>query len=265
MTYLLHTTHAARCGSRAGLGITLVQYGFYLRTRAIQIAEGKLPDDGLSPLPGSIDDGSNSSGHSLWWSKPTNPVEEETRREWIRRGVSFFIRQTVSAQNVTAEHGTPTTLADLLASDDNGVVVPSAESISASTEWLAYVLMGIGWFILLSSVLSYWRVYRWGRQLVEAARRESERDETAGELNNQDQQNIPPVGFLSTIRRAFHNRSRRRSSTRQTREHSAEDWVIFPGRHRGEPQPPPLSDGERGNTSGEERILQNMRSVGLLA
>ena len=28
LTYLLHTTHAAKHGSRAGLGITLVQYGF---------------------------------------------------------------------------------------------------------------------------------------------------------------------------------------------------------------------------------------------
>ena len=31
LTYLLHTTHAAKNGSRAGLGITLVQYGFYMR------------------------------------------------------------------------------------------------------------------------------------------------------------------------------------------------------------------------------------------
>jgi len=31
LTYLLHTTHAAKNGSRAGLGITLVQYGFYLK------------------------------------------------------------------------------------------------------------------------------------------------------------------------------------------------------------------------------------------
>lgn len=30
LTYLLHTTHAAKNGSRAGLGLTLVQYGFYM-------------------------------------------------------------------------------------------------------------------------------------------------------------------------------------------------------------------------------------------
>jgi hypothetical protein len=31
LTYLLHTTHAARLGSRAGLGVTLIQYGFALK------------------------------------------------------------------------------------------------------------------------------------------------------------------------------------------------------------------------------------------
>ena len=33
VTYLLHTTHAAKYGSRAGLGLTLIQYGFYSRSR----------------------------------------------------------------------------------------------------------------------------------------------------------------------------------------------------------------------------------------
>ncbi|PCH42490.1 hypothetical protein WOLCODRAFT_120648 [Wolfiporia cocos MD-104 SS10] len=31
LTYLLHTTHAAKYGSRAGLGLTMIQYGFYSR------------------------------------------------------------------------------------------------------------------------------------------------------------------------------------------------------------------------------------------
>jgi len=31
VTYLLHTTHAARYGSRAGLGLTLIQYGLTAR------------------------------------------------------------------------------------------------------------------------------------------------------------------------------------------------------------------------------------------
>jgi len=31
LTYMLHTSHAAKNGSRAGLGVTFIQYGFYLR------------------------------------------------------------------------------------------------------------------------------------------------------------------------------------------------------------------------------------------
>jgi hypothetical protein len=31
LTYLLHITHSAKNGSRAGLGITLVQFGFMMR------------------------------------------------------------------------------------------------------------------------------------------------------------------------------------------------------------------------------------------
>lgn len=34
LTSILSTTHAAKFGSRCGLGITLIQYGFYIRTKA---------------------------------------------------------------------------------------------------------------------------------------------------------------------------------------------------------------------------------------
>ncbi|KAI9021707.1 hypothetical protein CLU79DRAFT_752875 [Phycomyces nitens] len=33
LTYLLHTSHASKQGSRAGLGVSMIQYGFYLRSR----------------------------------------------------------------------------------------------------------------------------------------------------------------------------------------------------------------------------------------
>ena len=49
LTYLLHTTHAAKFGSRAGLGITLIQYGWALRSRA---------ENSDFPIDPSQDDGS---------------------------------------------------------------------------------------------------------------------------------------------------------------------------------------------------------------
>lgn len=42
LTYLLHTTHAAKNGSRAGLGITLIQFGFSMRYASAKSA----PDPG---------------------------------------------------------------------------------------------------------------------------------------------------------------------------------------------------------------------------
>lgn len=42
-TYLLHTTHAAKYGSRVGLGLTLIQFGFYSRRQAEDDASDTLP------------------------------------------------------------------------------------------------------------------------------------------------------------------------------------------------------------------------------
>lgn len=53
LTYLLHTSHAARFGSRAGLGITLIQYGFTMRSRMDEAGKGDWdwsgPDGGVFP------------------------------------------------------------------------------------------------------------------------------------------------------------------------------------------------------------------------
>lgn len=48
LTYLLHTTHAAKNGSRAGLGITLVQYGFYMKSSG---SSSNLPNTNAPPPP----------------------------------------------------------------------------------------------------------------------------------------------------------------------------------------------------------------------
>jgi len=43
LTYLLASTHAARCGSRVGLGVILIQYGFYVRDSNGGAGESGLP------------------------------------------------------------------------------------------------------------------------------------------------------------------------------------------------------------------------------
>ncbi|KAM0551316.1 hypothetical protein ACHAPJ_008420 [Fusarium lateritium] len=101
LTYLLHSTHAAKNGSRAGLGITLIQYGFYMK--------GVSEDE---PPAMSGPDG---------YAAPSDPN-------------SHNFKQT----DVT--------------DDDLG-------SISGG-EWLGYVLMVIGWFLLIKSVAEFLRARR---------------------------------------------------------------------------------------------------------
>jgi len=40
----------------------------------------------------------------------------------------------------------------------------------ATTEWLSFFLMTIGWFILLTSLLGFWRVKRWERGIMASQR-----------------------------------------------------------------------------------------------
>lgn len=55
LTYLLHTTHAAKHGSRFGLGITLVQYGFQMRYSSSLDHPGSsdpsMPNGGADGMP----------------------------------------------------------------------------------------------------------------------------------------------------------------------------------------------------------------------
>lgn len=114
LTYLLHTTHAAKNGSRAGLGLTLVQYGFYMKGSS----ESRGPDPGTDqyippPDPNSHDFNPNSVG-----------------------------------DNAAAAVG---------AESQGG-----SDAISAITtsEWIAYILMIIGWFILIRAVSDFLRARR---------------------------------------------------------------------------------------------------------
>lgn len=97
LTFLLSTTHAAKQGSRAGFGVTLIQYGFYLRQQ----------DNGFHvPTEQSIDG------------------DEDSLRKRD-------------------------------AGDGNGIL----GSIPRS-EWVSMILIIVGWFLLVRSVVQYVRARR---------------------------------------------------------------------------------------------------------
>jgi hypothetical protein len=106
LTYLLHTSHAAKHGSRAGLGITLVQYGFQMRYAASggsvsDPSTPNVPSDGVPDHPNSHDFDPNKAG-----------------------------------------------------GDD------SSKTTITTADWLSYVLMIVGWFILIRAVSDFMRARR---------------------------------------------------------------------------------------------------------
>lgn len=106
LTYLLHTTHAAKNGSRAGLGITLIQYGFYMK------------------------------GSSTVLSPPTSDPNYTT------------------PPDPNSHDFDPNTVGKNADGNDN-----SQFDISGG-DWLAYILMIIGWFILIRSISDFIRARR---------------------------------------------------------------------------------------------------------
>jgi hypothetical protein len=115
LTYLLHTTHAAKNGSRAGLGITLIQYGFYMRNA-----------DASKPPP------TDASGSA--YVTPPDPNAHD------------FDPSQVAGAAAAATAG-----ADAASSGFSSIT---------SSEWLAYALMILGWFILIRAVSDFVKARR---------------------------------------------------------------------------------------------------------
>ena len=108
MTSVLASTHAARFGSRAGLGATLIQTGYYMTQQDNQVQEGDA------------------------WPPPSDASD---------------------APKVGTEAQAPSTTG-MMGDETNPV------QFSVVTQWLSFFLMAVGWLIVLSSILGFWRVKR---------------------------------------------------------------------------------------------------------
>ncbi|KAI0747441.1 hypothetical protein BC629DRAFT_1739861 [Irpex lacteus] len=132
LTYLLHTTHAAKLGSRAGLGVTLIQYGFAMRSRAEEWNREGVSGDNMD----------NIDGWPFASPEPTPTFETAAEAEEYYRNFNGTL-------------------------PNSGPIIPPSNVLGdATTEWLSFFLMTVGWFILLTSLLSFWRVKRWERGIL---------------------------------------------------------------------------------------------------
>lgn len=122
LTYLLHTTHAAKNGSRAGLGINLIQYGFYMK--------GSGSGTSTSPVDES----------SVQYEEPSDPNSHTFDPEQL-----------------------------------NGTGIQSGDSKNwnnlASSEWMAYILMIVGWFILIRAICDYIKARRHEQLVLQSPER----------------------------------------------------------------------------------------------
>lgn len=126
LTYLLHTTHAAKNGSRAGLGLTLVQYGFYMKGGS----ESQGSDDGAS-------DG---------YAPPSHPNSHN------------FDPNSVADNAAGAAEG-------------GGGGGGGASGAISTGEWISYVLMIVGWFILIRAISDFLRARRHEQLVLQSPQR----------------------------------------------------------------------------------------------
>lgn len=223
LTYLLHTTHAARLGSRAGLGITLIQYGFALRSRL----EGGIVED--------------NSWDETWKpgdDKPFPTAAEASSNDFYKGYNTSLAQSTVAEEQAT-----------LLVAD-------------ATTEWLSFFLMTVGWFILLTSLLGFWRVKRWERNIV-ASQQPASSDATRSVRFNLEQafglHGLPSGDFF---RQGFGLRTRQEDIEAQTEANTSEEVDENDAMLRSDdPQRAQLIVDLRSN---ERRLQNDLRAAGLL-
>ncbi|KAI6152156.1 hypothetical protein BKA82DRAFT_4107874 [Pisolithus tinctorius] len=127
LTWVMGTTHAARYGSRAGLGITLIQWGLALRSRLDEVGS---------------------------WNQPTFATAKEADEYY--QDTSRYNASSIEQPN--APSGSQTD--DFSWKGDVALTSPMA------TEWLSFFLMTAGWFLLLTSTLGFWRVKRWEKSIL---------------------------------------------------------------------------------------------------
>ena len=189
LTYVLHTTHAAKYGSRVGLGITLIQFGLNTRSKAEElISSGEFPSDPSDPTPNSganeDETAANNALKAFWgpgspWPATVNDPDQPVGSPPV------VLHNSHEAELFAAAHNT--TLSAMLG-------LPNAIDVGRANEYFSFLLMSIGWFLVLTSIGGWWRVKRFERGL-RSAQRNSEAAQAAANRGDTDP---PPLNIETT-------------------------------------------------------------------
>jgi hypothetical protein len=146
MTYLMHTTHAAKYGSRAGLGMTLIQYGIYSRQQVREQLES-ISEDPYG-LTGGVGQSANASEAAMF-----------ANGSW-----AYW-----TAASDGADGGNNGTFGYPWGKPPPAITPEMAESYAATRAWIAFFLMAFGWLVFVSSLYGFWRIKRFETSVRSAA------------------------------------------------------------------------------------------------
>lgn len=164
LTYVMHTTHAAKHGSRAGLGITLIFFALKLHKQGVALLrDGHYPHDwDIDPVTGEYKADLEAETmlqngiHISWPMSITNP--------WVSDNKTYTLNNLEEVKKFA--HSFNRTLMDFQR--------PPAVDVGRSYDWFSFILMICGWFLLFASIGGWIRVKRFEAKLLQA-QRESER------------------------------------------------------------------------------------------
>lgn len=228
LTYLLHTTHAARLGSRAGLGITLIQYGFALRARL------------------ESDENRWEETWRVGEDRPSFPSAAEASSS------DFYKNYNSSFSNNSSSSG--------LTDEQTSIVIADA-----TTEWLSFFLMTVGWFILLTSLLGFWRVKRWERNIVASQQQNASTDAPRGTRSNIEQiLGLHGVSTRDFFRQGFGMHTRQEDIEAQAEANTNEEVNENDLMLNVSPDDPNRARLIAEALANERRLQRDLREAGLL-
>jgi hypothetical protein len=144
LTSILAATHAAKFGSRAGLGMTLIQFGFYLR--------GNLRDAGYAVVNDVNGWPASQEPH------PTFTSAQDADDYYASKGIG--------------QKETPPGSSDVPSMANGDYMIP--QEVTLATDWLSFFLMTVGWLLFLTSILGFYRIKRWERTVRQSSARPTE-------------------------------------------------------------------------------------------
>ncbi|KAK4050503.1 hypothetical protein OIO90_005086 [Microbotryomycetes sp. JL221] len=187
LTYLLHTTHAAKNGSRAGLGITMIQLGFYLKQRADHPELFEMPGD-LSGLDGTADFDKDDPSNWSWWGGMAPPIDPEVDMAasattsalgslptQVHNALGGIFNSSHPSAMRNATNGMPSLTGQM--SEEEMIRMSTA-----ANEWMAFMMITLGSFLIVGAVLSYWRAVRWARAVQQGQGPQTDQESLIGRI-----------------------------------------------------------------------------------